>query len=114
MGKSFRFDFPVSRDHDIVGILATCDADNLNPFVRNIKLSVSTDGQVVIPSVAVTNLPPLKETATRLIVPVDFEKMGNKLTFSVEEYFKGDCVDTDKQIMDVDYTINVYVKTKEK
>lgn len=114
-GKSFRFDFPMSGNgNNLVGVFATIDR-NEPSCPRRMKLSVSTDGRIVAPSVDICGADkPICATAKTLCRPVDFEMMGNKITFVVEEFATLSAMTDDAKIEETSYTIKVYVKSKEK
>lgn len=109
LGKSFRFDFPIAGNGNmLVGAFArirgfeSCFA----------KLSISTDGRIVVPSIKVMTKPWIRPSANNMLVPVDFERMGNKITFVVEEFVNPYILGT-KGIVEQEYTIDVYIKSKE-
>lgn len=128
VGKSFRFDFPMQGNgNEIVGVFAVLsnatDEPYFNPNLSQayeesklIKLSVSTDGRVIAPSVDVNMVFPPTTTAKNLCVPVDFEKVGNKITFVIEEYTNTfpKMIRSIGEINSMGYEVCVYLKSKEK
>lgn len=116
IGKSFRFDFPFGGDECVVGAFAILKETTPYP-VRWAKLSISSDGQVVAPSINIHIGKPLKSTAKSLMIPIDHNKLGNKLTFVIEEYIKDNInysTDEEKFMIDFEYELEVYVKIRKR
>lgn len=120
IGKSFRYDFPIGGScASVVGAFATIkrisddtalDFNSNTPF----KVSLSTDGRIIIPSINVYGgILPMRAVANTMVVPVDFEKLGNKATIVVEEYIPQSS-NYDKISSEVAYELSVYIKTREK
>lgn len=114
-GRSFRFDFPISckREEGVVGvcaILKDTEADDfysiINPVERTVaNISITTDGEVLYPSVPVISLSDGQMVPlTKMLQPVDYIKLGNKLSIVVEE-----CNDLEGIIA---YEIQIFMKTK--
>lgn len=133
-GRSQRFDFPISGASErIVGAFATAildDDSNLesDPFDKSnriMKVSLSSDGDAILPSIPVLFSPipvlfsgafPAKTTANQMMIPVDYDRLGNKLTIVSEEFLDsfadGNQVDEDGNFTGrLGYTLKVYIKT---
>lgn len=126
-GRSQRFDFPISGASErIVGAFATAILDddfNLesNPFDKSnriMKVSLSSDGDAILPSIPVlfSDAFPAKTTANQMMIPVDYDRLGNKLTIVSEEFLDsfadGNQVDDDGNFTGrLGYTLKVYIKT---
>lgn len=111
-GRSYRFDFPISckKEEGVVGVCAKINTSESCSFFDNeidstvANVSISTDSEVIFPSVPVIN-PVLTSTPLNVIMqPVDYVKLGNKLSIVVEE--------SNDFFGDAEYELKVYVKTK--
>lgn len=80
------------------------------PFFQNrniAKVSISTDGEKVVhPILPLASKLPIKATANKMMQPVDFVQLGNKITVVIEEFQEAHLIG--KQ---VEYTLSVYIKT---
>lgn len=126
-GRSQRLDFPISGASErIVGAFATAildDDSNLesDPFDKSnriMKVSLSSDGDAILPSIPVlfSGAFPAKTTANQMMIPVDYDRLGNKLTIVSEEFLDsfadGNQVDEDGNFTGrLGYTLKVYIKT---
>ena len=82
-GRCFRFDFPISgNDEYVVGAFAVI-RDSLSDCTGKVSLS-SDNGEVIHPSLKFKGFQTYSN-ANKLMEPVDFAKVGNKLTVIVEE-----------------------------
>ena len=98
--QCFRHDLPISgNDEYVVGAFAISYSDNARG-----KLSISTDnGEVIHPSLvyrSATNL-----LANKLMQPVDFARIGNKLTIIVED---------DSTYQKNGFNLGVFLKTRKR
>ncbi len=135
IGRSYRLDFPISgNERYVTGAFAVANVyadeqpeeDRMNwstpPRVLG-KVSLSSDGRVVTPSIPLLTRLSVHEssapfnvykitTARKLMRAVDFGRLGNKLSIIVEEFpdtvmMSGDC-------LKLTYTVKVYLKTIKK
>lgn len=101
MGRSYRFDFPISgSERFVTGAFAwvsNVDADFPNgstqssqPNVFTLpcqfgKVSIATDGCVVVPSCPLFTPDRFSFQLSKAMQAVDFQKLGNKLSVIIEE-----------------------------
>jgi hypothetical protein len=103
-GRSFKFDFPIEAiEGYVVGVYAcprniviyegkeAAENENQMKPYRNAtigKISVSTDNGDVIHSAVPVMLKPALDNINKMIVPVDYHQVGNKLTIVAEEFIE--------------------------
>lgn len=103
-GRSFKFDFPIEAiEGYVVGVYA-CPRNIVihddtegdigekvfKPFINATfgKVSLSTDNGDVIHSAVPVMMKPALDNINKMIVPVDYHKVGNKLTVVAEEFIE--------------------------
>lgn len=135
VGRSYRLDFPISgNERFVTGAFAVANVyadeqpmeDRMNwstpPRVLG-KVSLSSDGRVVTPSIPLLTRLSNHEvpyqtneykttTARKLMRAVDFGRLGNKLSIIVEEF--PDTVMMSGDYLKLTYTVKVYLKTIKK
>ena len=135
VGRSYRLDFPISgNERYVTGAFAVANVyadeqpmeDRMNwstpPRVLG-KVSLSSDGRVVTPSIPLLTRLSVHEsssqtnvykttTARKLMRAVDFGRLGNKLSIIVEEF--PDTVMMSGDYLKLTYTVKVYLKTIKK
>lgn len=135
IGRSYRLDFPISgNERYVTGAFAVANVyadeqpeeDRMNwstpPMVLG-KVSLSSDGRVVTPSIPLLTRISVHEsssptnvykitTARKLMRAVDFGRLGNKLSIIVEEF--PDTVMMSGDYLKLTYTVKVYLKTIKK
>ncbi len=140
-GRSFKFDFPIEAIEGYVTGFYACPKnvyifgnfygeDNTNVgediLSRNFnstfgKISVSTDNGDVIHSSVPMSFRPALDNINKLIVPVDYHRVGNKFTVVVEEFLENwmwpnatfideEYPDTSYPEVRISYDLEVYVK----
>ncbi len=146
IGRSYRLDFPISgNERYVTGAFAvanvfldeqTMPTDNQSGYldIPNVfgKVSISSDGKVVSPSVPLLSRilkhytsyndeyeqrPRLMSTARKLMRAVDFGKLGNKLSIIIEEFPKTNPTEFQSDefgVLSLTYTVKVYLKTIKK
>ena len=103
-GRSFKFDFPIEAiEGYVIGVYACprnivihddTEGDELEKDMKPIinatfgKVSVSTDNGDVIHSAVPVMMRPALDNINKMIVPVDYHKVGNKLTIVAEEFIE--------------------------
>ncbi len=103
-GRSFKFDFPIEAiEGYVVGVYACPrnivmhdnsygdeSEDNMKEFINSTfgKVSLSTDNGDVIHSAVPVMMRPALDNINKMIVPVDYHKVGNKLTIVAEEFIE--------------------------
>lgn len=105
-GRSFKFDFPIEAIEGYVTGVYACPKnvrivgnfdgdvnmgeDELSRVLNSTfgKISVSTDNGDVIYSSVPMSFRPALDNINKLIVPVDYHRVGNKFTVVVEEFLE--------------------------
>lgn len=102
-GRSFKFDFPIEAiEGYVVGVYACPrnivigdnsygdEIENMKEFINSTfgKVSLSTDNGDVIHSAVPVMMRPALDNINKMIVPVDYHKVGNKLTIVAEEFIE--------------------------
>lgn len=137
-GRSFKFDFPIEAIEGYVTGVYACpknvwvgsiEGDDTNTektlsryFNSTFgKISVSTDNGDVIHSSVPMSFRPALDNINKLIVPVDYHRVGNKFTVVVEEFLENwmwpnaafideEYPDTSYPEVRISYDLEVYVK----
>jgi len=115
-GRSFRFDFPISckREEGVIGVAALLKMkDERVPYDFVFpndstagNVSITTDGEVVAPSVPLVFADFNNVPLSKIMQPLDYVKLGNKLSVVVEEsndFFDG---------VPFSFEIQIFMKTK--
>jgi hypothetical protein len=115
-GRSFRFDFPISckREEGVVGVAALLmmkdervPSDFVFPNDSTAgNVSITTDGEVVAPSVPLVFADFNNVPLSKIMQPLDYVKLGNKLSVVIEEsndFFDG---------VPFSFEIQIFMKTK--
>lgn len=131
-GRSFKFDFPIEAiEGYVIGVYACprnivihddTEGDegekNMKPFFNATfgKVSVSTDNGDVIHSAVPVMMRPALDNINKMIVPVDYHKVGNKLTIVAEEFIEDFMnphlggLENPSLHIQIKYDLDVYVK----
>lgn len=131
-GRSFKFDFPIEAiEGYVVGVYACprnivihddTEGDYIDKDIKpglNAtfgKVSVSTDNGDVIHSAVPVMMRPALDNINKMIVPVDYHKVGNKLTIVAEEFIEDFMVmhvaglENPSLHFQIKYDLDVYVK----
>jgi len=131
-GRSFKFDFPIEAiEGYVIGVYACprnivihddTEGDELEKVMKPYlnatfgKVSLSTDNGDVIHSAVPVMMRPALDNINKMIVPVDYHKVGNKLTIVAEEFIE-DFLDIHVAGLEnpslhfqIKYDLDVYVK----
>lgn len=131
-GRSFKFDFPIEAiEGYVIGVYACprnivihddTEGDELEKDIKPIinatfsKVSVSTDNGDVIHSAVPVMMKPALDNINKMIVPVDYHKVGNKLTIVAEEFIEdfmaahAEGLEYPHLHFQIKYDLDVYVK----
>lgn len=125
-GRSYKVDFPIEAiEGYVVGVYAcpsninvkvTTPDGELNPKVNELsgsfstfgKVSVSTDNGDVIHSSVPIMVQPALGIINKLMVPVDYHGVGNKLTIVLEEFIER--IGDEEAQISLSYDLAIYVR----
>lgn len=129
-GRSFKFDFPIEAiEGYVVGVYACprnivihTEGDEVEKDMKSYlnatfgKVSLSTDNGDVIHSAVPVMMRPALDNINKMIVPVDYHKVGNKLTIVAEEFIEdfmaahAEGLENPSLHFQIKYDLDVYVK----
>lgn len=116
-GRSFTFDLANSTQNDFcTGAFAVVDrvvyvdsGTSVTDYHNLGKVAITTDGNMMHPSLPIQCKTPLQAIANKLMSPIDFVQCGNKITVILDEF-----ENTYLNGRMVSYQLSVYIKTTKK